>query len=368
MRLILAYLFVAVLVGCNRTGTGKSSQSGTTEAGSGNYCRLGPIGLSVESTRLGKIRMRGMMGQDGESDKDVFSVKTRFKLFDTSVPVKQPVLQRDGMMMMGGAGLKLKDDNGTEFHPIGGFGFNAAMTRRTQEAMLTADKPETTDVLTFESTIGAVGNLTLEVAGDWQVQQPDGKFLQPTNPGAFRFSIPRTMWDSPPPYMEAGAGKWATVGPVSVAIDDVRIGKVKIRGFGINKEGESNEPVFAMNVRVRLADKTAQVKKPPFMSDGMQFLSSPAVALKARHGEAFPLVTGTGFDQIIGRQRGEVELTAQKPEVTDLLTFSAKAGSTDEVFLTLWPKWQERQPDNSWADAPLEGEFRFRIPKSMWTK
>jgi hypothetical protein len=61
-----------------------------------------------------------------------------------------------------------------------------------------------------------------------------------------------------------------------------------------------------------------------------------------------------------------VELSAAKPETTDLLTFSAKAGDVDEVYLTLWPKWKEQRPDNSWVDGPLDGEFRFRIPKSMW--
>jgi hypothetical protein len=365
MRLVLACLFLVALVGCNRAG--KSSQSATTEAGTGNYCQLGPIGLSVEATRLGKIRMRGMMGQDGESDKEVFSIRTRFKLFDTSVPVKQFALQRDGMMM-GGAGLKLKDENGKEFNPIGGFGFNAINARRTEEAILTAENPETADVLTFESTIGAVGNLTLEIPGNWQVQQPDGKFLQPKSPGTFRFHIPRSMWDSPPPSTEAGPGNWTMVGPVSVAIEEVRIGKVKMRGFVINQEGESTDPVFAITVRVKLADPTARVKKSPFIPDGNLPFTSPAVTLKARHDEAFPVATGFGFDRIIGRQERDVELTGEKPEVTDLLTFSAKAGSVDEVFLTLWPKWQERRPDNSWADAPLEGEFRFHIPKTMWMK
>ena len=99
---ILAPLFLLLLPGCKKS----TESSSPTEAGAGNYSRLGPIGLAVESTRLGKIRTRGMMGQDGESDRDVFTIKTRFKLFDTSTPVKQPVLQRDGMMIqiMGNAG------------------------------------------------------------------------------------------------------------------------------------------------------------------------------------------------------------------------------------------------------------------------
>ncbi|HEV3383597.1 MAG TPA: hypothetical protein VG097_02215 [Gemmata sp.] len=369
MRILFASLFALVaLIGCKRGTETAATASSITEAGPGNYCQLGPLGLSVESTRLGKIRMRGMMGQDGESDKEVFTVKTRFKLFDASTPVKQPVLQSDGMLTMGAVGLKLKDETGREFNPIGGFGFSAATTRRTEDAILNAEKPEIADILTFESTIGAVGNLTLEVPGKWQVQQPDGKYLQPKETGTFRIRIPQSMWDSPPPSVEAGAGKWATVGPVSIAIENVRLGKVKMRGFGLNQEGESKESVFAIEVKVKLADPATKVKKPPFIPEGNLTFDSPAVTLKAHHGETFPIVTGFGFDRILGRQEKEVQLSAEKPEVADLLTFSAKAGTVDELFLTLWPKWQERRSDNTWVDGPLDGEFRFHIPKSMWMK
>ena len=43
--------------------------------------------------KLGKVRVRGMMGE-GESKDDVFVVRTRFKLLGDG-PVKQPALQRD---------------------------------------------------------------------------------------------------------------------------------------------------------------------------------------------------------------------------------------------------------------------------------
>jgi hypothetical protein len=368
--LFISILFLALLqAACNnRGGDSSSTQPAPTVAGAGNYCRLGPVGFAVESTRLGKVRMRNMMGQDGESDQEVFTIKSRMKLFDTATPVKQPVLQRDGMLIMGAVGLSLKDDNGREFKPAGGFGMNSAMARRTEDAILTADKPEVTDIITFESTIGAVGNLTLEVKGNWQEQQPDGKFLQPKSPGSFRIRIPRTAWDTPPSSTEAGPGNWATVGAVGVAVETVRLGKVKMRGFGLNPEGESADPVLAIRVRVKLFDPTARVKKPPFVNDGFSSFISPAITLKASHGEVFPVATGAGFDRIIGRQDQDVELSADKPEMIDLLTFSAKAAEVDELYLTLWPKWQQQRPDQSWADGPLDGEFRFRIPKSMWTK
>jgi hypothetical protein len=366
MRPLLSLLLVTALVGCSRTKPAPAS----IEAGPGNYCQLGPIGLAVESVRLGKIRMHGMMGQDGESKEDVFTVKTRFKLLDASVPVKQFALQRDGTML--GGGLKLTDENGTQFKPVGGFGLSGVTARGTGDAILTGENPEATDVLTFESVAGAVGDLTLEVSANYQVKQSDGTFLQPKEPGTFRFRIPRAMWETPPPSTEAGPGNWATVGPVSVAVESVRVGKVRVDPFrpaGGGGRAESAEDVFAVSVRVKLADPAARVKKPPFIPDGFgaSFLG-PSVTLKSRTGEAFPALVAFGFDKIAGRQASDVELSAEAPEFVDLLTFDAKAAGVDELFLTLWPKWQERKPDGSWADGPLDGEFRFRIPKAVWAK
>jgi hypothetical protein len=301
----------------------------------------------------------------------VFTVKTWFKLLDASVPVKQFALQRDGMMFGGGA-LKLLDETGREFKPVGGFGFDAVKTRRTADAILTAEKPEATDVLTFESTAGAVGDLTLEVPANYQQQQPDGTFLQPKEPGTFRFRLPRAMWAGPPPSTEAGPGNWATVGPVSVAVESVRVGKVKIDPFrpaGGGGLAESKDDVFAVTVKVKLADAAASVKKPPFIPDGPggRFVG-PSVTLKSRPGESFAALSAFGFDKIAGRKDSDVELSAANPEFTDLLTFDAKAANAEEVFLTLWPKWEERKPDGTWADPGYDGEFRFRIPKSLWLK
>ncbi len=175
--------------------------------------------------------MRGMMGQDGESKDEVFTVKTRFKLLDASVPVKQFALQRDGMMFGGGAVSKLLDENGREFKPVGGFGFDAVKARRTADAILLGEKPEATDVLTFESTAGAIGDLTSKcpripaATAGRQVPPAEGT-------GTFRFRLPPPMWGGPPPSaVQAGPGNWATVGPVSIAVDRCAVGKVKIDPF-----------------------------------------------------------------------------------------------------------------------------------------
>ncbi len=216
---------------------------------------------------------------------------------------------------------------------------------------------------------GATGDLILEVPANYQVQQPDGMFMQPKEPGTYRFRIPKAMWDAPPQTIDAGLGNWATVGPVSVSVESVRVGKVKVDVFPNRGVGESKDDVFAVNVRVKLADANAKVKKPPFVPAKVATFSGLAVTLRrTRGGEAHPVLVAFGFDQIVGRQTNDVELTAAKPELTDLLTFDAKAAEADELILTLWPRWEERKPDGKWADVVPEGDFRFRIPKSMWAK
>lgn len=366
MRTILICTALLLAVGCNR----KPKVPEPTEAGPGSYCQLGPVGLSVESVRHGKVRMRGMMGQDGESKDTLFTVKTRFKLIDTGTPVKQAALQSDGsMIVIGDGGLKLTDANGVRFKQVSAAGFDSMRARRTDTAILTPEKPEATDLLTFESVSGATGDLTLEVPANYQEQQPDGTFRQPKEPGAFRFRIPRAMWDAPPPTTDAGPGHWATIGPVSVSVESVRVGKVKIEAFPNRGIGESKDDVFIVNVRVKLADPNAKVKKPPFVPARIAAFSGPAVTLRrARGGEEHPVLTAFGLDQIVGRQTDDIELSAKKPELTDLLTFDAKAAGADELILTLWPRWEEQQPDGKWADVTPDGDFRFRIPKAMWAK
>ncbi len=357
---------LAGLLFCS-VGCGRFREKEPTPAGAGNFAQLGPVGLSVESVRHGKIRMRGMMGQMGESQDDVLTIKTRFKLLDTSTPVKQFALQRDGTMIGGGL-LKVRDESGREFKPVGGFGFDAVTGRRTDDAILTAESSEATDVLTFETVAGAQGDLILEVPANYQIKQPDGTFLQPKDPGLFKFRIPHAMWSEPPPATEAGPGNWATVGPVSVAVESVKVGKAKVNPFQPTKPNaiaETKDDVFSITVKTKLANPAAKVKKPPFISDGA--FARVSMTLKNKAGESYPVLTSFGFDRLIGRQERAVELTTDAP-ITDLLTFDAKAGTADEVFLTLWPVWEEPKPDKGWVDVKYDDEFRFRIPKSMWAK
>lgn len=363
------HLVLAVFIATGCTPTAKPPE--LAEAGPGGYSQVGPVGLAVESVRNGKVRMRGMMGRDGESKDDVFAVRTRFKLLDAGAAVKQPALQRDGgMFTMGDGGLKLTDENGTRFKQIAAGGFDGVKARRSDAALLTTASGEATDLLTFESVAGAAGDLTLEVPANYQTQQPDGTFRQPKEPGTFRLRIPKAMWDAPPPTTDAGPGRWATVGPVSVSVESVRVGRVKMQPFGIGRgAAESKDDVLAVGVRVKLADPAVQVKKPPFVPGGIAAFSGPAVTLRAaRGGEQYAVLTAFGFDQIVGRQTSDVELTATKPEFTDLLTFDAKAAAADELILTLWPRWEERTPGGAWRDGPADGDFRFRIPKGMWAK
>ncbi|HJZ55142.1 MAG TPA: hypothetical protein VKE74_09300 [Gemmataceae bacterium] len=348
-------------VGCNKGGASGEA----TEAGPGSYCRLGPIGLSVESVRVGKVRMRAGLGRAGESKDDVCVIKTRFRLLDTATPVKQFALQRDGSMMGGGA-LKLRDEGGTEFKPVGGFGFDSVRGRRSDHAILSAENPEATDVLTFEPPPASAGDLVLEVPANWQEQQPDGTFLQPKDPGTFRFRIPRAMWTAEPPTLTAGPGNWFKLGPVGVEITGVKLGKAKMSG--IRGEAVTADDVLSVTTNFRVFDPKVKVKKSPFMTDGSGFMGSSAATLASTKGEQFKGIGGGGLDRIVGRQERDVELSAAKPGVADMLTFEAKAGAADELILTLWPNWQEQAADGKWVDPEIDGEFRFRIPRSMWAK
>lgn len=368
MRRLSALLLLTFVAtpGCKR-GADAPAPPDLVEVGSGEYYRAGPIGLRIESVRLGKIRMRGMMGQEGESKDDVFVVRTRFKLFDAG-PVKQFALQRDGgLITFGDGGLKLTDSRGVRFKQVSAVGFDGVKGRRSDDAILTAENPEATDVLTFESPAGADGDLTLEIPANYQTKTPEGHFRQPKEPGAYRFRIPKAVWSAPPPTTDAGPGNWASVGPVSVCVESVRVGKVKIEG--IRGKGESKEDAFAISVVMKLADPAVRVKKPPFISGvGGVFGGSPVTLRAARGGEPYQVLTAFGIDRIVDRQQGDVELTPEKPETRDLLTFSAKAAEAGELILTIYPQWQERKPDGTWADTTAEGEFRFRIPRSLWAK
>jgi hypothetical protein len=367
---LLLLLALVVTVGCKRGA--KDAPADAVVVGSGEYSRLGPVGLSVESVQLGKVRVRGMFGQDGESKGDVLVVRTRFKLFGDG-PVKQPALQRDGgLIQIGDGGLKLTAATGRRYNQVAASGFAGVTGRRTSDAILTAENPEATDVLTFESVTGADGDLTLEVPANYQTKTPEGHFLMPKEPGTFKFRIPKAVWSAPPPSTDVGPDKWATVGPVSVCIEGVRVGKVKVQAFGAGSGlVDSKEDAFAVSVKTKLADPAVRVKKPPFLSDGPGggFGGSPVV-LRATTGgsEPFPALTAFGLDRIANRQPGDVELTSENPETRDLLTFDAKAAGAEELILTLYPNWQERKADGTWAETTAEGEFRFRIPRSAWAK
>ncbi|MDY3560470.1 hypothetical protein R5W23_001704 [Gemmata sp. JC673] len=368
MRALSASLLLLVLVGPIGCKRGLIDRPDTADAGS--YARVGPLGLAVESVRHGKVRVRGMMGQEGESKDDVFVIKTRFKLLDTSMPVKQPAIQQDGgiQFSFGENKLRLVDGQGREAKPVAAGGLDAVSARRTGTTVLNAENSEATDLLTFESIPGATGDLTLEVPASYQPMQPNGNYAIQKSPGTFKIRILKDVWDAQPPTVDAGPGRWATVGPVSVSVEAVRLGKVKVRT--LHGTGDSSEDLLCVAVRVKLADPAARVKKPPFVpsSIGAPF-ASPALALRpARGGEPYKALTSFGFGEVLGRQSHDAELSAQQPEVTDLITFEAKAAEADELILTIWPKWKERKPDGTWADTTSEEDFRFRIPKGMWAK
>jgi hypothetical protein len=367
-RVIAALVCVPLVFGtaCRWAREKAAVVAGPTEAGVGNWVRLGPVGLSIESVRLGKVRMGGMMGQAGESKDDVFQVRTRLKLFDPAATVKQDPLQKDGMMFFG-SGLKLTDAAGTPYKEVGGFGFDSVKGRRSKPVELTAANPEATDLLTFEAKAGDADELVLTIPGTWQEKQADGRFLQPQKPGSFTFRLPKAVWAAPPRTIDAGPGNWYRIGPVGAEVTAVRFGKVKMAAGGpFGGPAESAEDVVSVAVRFRVFEPAGAVKKAPFVPDGGLPFSSAAVVLADPTGKRFPAAAGRMFDRITGRQSGDVELTAANPEVADLLTFDGKAAAAGELILSLWPNWRERAADGSWVEPDTDDEFRFRIPRSMW--
>jgi len=363
----LSVVFGLLAVGCrkNAGGDGTADAPPAVTPGAENWVKLGPVGMSVESVRVGKVRMGGMMGRAAESKDDVFQVRTRFRLFDPAAVVKQGTFQSDGMVMFG-HGLALKGADGTAYKEVGGGGFDSIKGRRTKAVELTAAAPEATDLLTFEGTAGLAEELVLTVPGTWQEKQPDGTFLRPPTPGAFTFRIPKAAWSAPPRAVEAGPGNWYRIGPVGAEVRAARVGKVPLESrFG---KGHSTDDVLAVTVAFRVFDPKAAVKKSPFMPDGGFGFNNPAVVLAGKNGERFPAVLGGTFDRVAGRQAHDAELWGKTPEVTDLLTFDAKAATADELFLTLWPNWSEKAADGKWADPDTDDEFRFRLPRALWAK
>jgi len=110
------------------------------------------------------------------------------------------------------------------------------------------------------------------------------------------------------------------------------------------------------------------VKKSPFVPDGGVGFSGPMAVLQDAKGQQYKAVAAGLFGRIVGRQSGDVELSAAKPEGEDLLTFEAKAGAVEELTLILWPSWSERKADGSWVPADVDDEFRFLLRRTVWAK
>src|SRR5437867_3022095 len=109
-RVLSVIVFASVLIAVSGCGV-----RGKSEAGVGEWLRLGECEVQVESVKVGKVKGKGMMGP-GESTTDVFQVRTQFRNVDSSAEVKHGPWQSDSSMMM--IGVSLTDDKGTRYQTV----------------------------------------------------------------------------------------------------------------------------------------------------------------------------------------------------------------------------------------------------------
>ena len=69
---------------------------------------------------------------------------------------------------------------------------------------------------------------------------------------------------------------------------------------------------------------------------------------------------------VVGRQKGDAELKASDPPVTDLLTFEGKAADANVLILELPPQWFKKTSKGWKYNGVKDQKFRFRIPRSAW--
>jgi hypothetical protein len=166
-----------------------------------------------------------------------------------------------------------------------------------------------------------------------------------------------------PKWTDAGPEQWQQVGPCAVAVESVRVGKVKVKGVGLGGEGESKEDLLVIKTRFRNQDDKLTVKYIPWQNDRMPITID--LSLADDRGQSYKPVVAFGlWTTVEGRPGDDVIVKAADPPVSDLLTFEAKAAQANVLLLEMPAKWMEQDPAG-WR-IKSEGKFRFRIPREMW--
>jgi hypothetical protein len=348
------------LPACGRWGKG----SGLEEIGPEKWQLVGAGGLSITAVWHGKVKGRAMMGEGRSKDK-VLVIRTQFRNFDDSTPIKYSPWQNEGMMF-GGSDVVLKDAKDTRYNMVQFGMFSQIEGRQKGDVEVKASDPPVHDVLTFEGKAAEAAELILELPAKWWVPA-DGKAWRVVDAGKFRYRIPRSVWEgkSDPEvvYAEVVPGQWERCGPVGMTIDEVRLGKVKTEGFPA--KGESKEPVFLVRTRFKVFDDKLTIRYLPWQGDAPFGLGND-INLEDDKENQYNLVVFGLFGSPEGRQKKEVELNASQPPVADLLTFQSKAANASVLFLELSARWQE-QGAKGWQTVS-KGRFRYRIPRSVWEK
>jgi hypothetical protein len=183
---LLLVLSVTTLAGC---GQGVS----WTDAGPEQWQRVGPCSVTVESVRVGKVKVKGMLGGEGESREDLLIIKTLFRNHDDQLKVKYIPWQSDRMPVA--IGLSLTDDKGQTYKPVVAFGsFATVQGRPGDDVVVTPADAPVSDLLTFEAKAAEANVLLLEMPAKWMEQEPAGWRIK--SDGTFRFRIPRQMWQA----------------------------------------------------------------------------------------------------------------------------------------------------------------------------
>jgi len=192
MRSILLSLLGFAPVGCAQSsGPPLPEVWKPIDAGIGMWIRHGPIEMSVESVRLGPVKLHSA---SGTTETPAFVVTTRVRYCgDRHVDsVSLLPLQPSGPTPGRGA-VVLEDESGRRYAPLEGF--ESFVGRRTLEVRLDAEKSEATDELVFDPAAANVDVLIMTLPSLCRARDDAGRdTLQPLDRPPFRFRLLQWMW------------------------------------------------------------------------------------------------------------------------------------------------------------------------------
>jgi hypothetical protein len=170
---------------------GKSDPDVTyAEVVPGQWERVGPVGMTIDEVRLGKVKTEGFPGK-GESKDAIFQVRTRFKVFDDKLTLRYVPWQGDAPFGFGNE-IILEDEKETHYSLLAFGLFASPEGRQKKEVELKASDAPVADLITFEAKADDAGVLFLELPARWK--ERGAKDWETVTKGKFRYRIPRSVW------------------------------------------------------------------------------------------------------------------------------------------------------------------------------